>query len=49
MANKVFAAHSLIAVLGLGWALLTAQIVLTILFFLLALGGVILWLEWRNA
>ena len=49
LANKVFTAHSLLTLMGLGWSVFVHQIGLAALFALLWSGAFILWLEWRNA
>lgn len=49
LANKVFIAHSLITLMGLGWSMLVKQSGLAVVFALLWLGALILWSEWRNA
>lgn len=48
MANKVFMAHSVFSLMGLGWSVFVAQIGLGILIALLWIGAFFLWLEWRN-
>jgi hypothetical protein len=49
MATKIFFAHSVVTVLGVGWSIMIDQPIMAIIFALLGLGGFALWLEWRNA
>lgn len=48
LADKSFAIHTLITLLGLGWALLVRQGGLAGVLVLLWLLALVMWLEWRN-
>jgi hypothetical protein len=48
LANKIMLAHSVISLMGIGWAWLVSQLALAILFAILWLGAFIIWMEWKN-
>lgn len=49
LANRVFAAHSALTVLGLLWALLVGQALLSAFFAVLWLLAAVVWSEWKHA
>lgn len=48
LANKAFLAHSLLTLVGIGWAVVIQQVVLLVLLIGIWVMNLVLWLEWTK-